>query len=137
MTNSGNVIGKFSDEVEQTAGEIAKDVKDSVGEMIEQGVQSVAGTPLTPQQIQQKQIEEQKKEAGRQRQLSYTRKWLKDLELAQQKVQMENKQKEQQRLQSQKQEEQVAEIKKEEKKKPVNPAIAYAGKAEFKRGVGG
>ena len=43
-----------------------------------------------------------------------------------------------QRLQSQQQEEQVAEIKEEEKKEePVNPTVAYAGKAEFKRGVGG
>ena len=25
----------------------------------------------------------------------------------------------------------------EKKKQPVNPAVAYAGKAEFKRGVGG
>ena len=58
--------------------------------------------------------------------------------MAQAKVRMENQQKEQQRLQVQKQEEQATEIKKEEKKRqPVDPAIAYAGKAEIKRGVGG
>ena len=41
-------------------------------------------------------------------------------------------------MQAQQQEKQASEIKKEEKKKqPIDPAIAYAGKAEFKRGVGG
>ena len=137
MADSRNVIGKFTDEVEEVAGEVAQDFKDSVGEVIEQGVQSIASTQLTPQQIQQKQMEDQKKETERQRQLSYTRSWLKNLDAAQQKVRMEAKQKEQQRLQAEQQEKQVTEMKKEEKKKPINPAIAYAGKAEFKRGVGG
>ncbi|MCL4365763.1 hypothetical protein M1437_00875 [Patescibacteria group bacterium] len=138
MANPGSVIGKFSDEIQETTGEIAQDAKDSVGEMIEQGMQSVTGSQLTPQQIQQKQQEDQKKEMDRQKQLIYTRNWLKGVETAQAKVRMENKQKEQQRLQAEEQEQQVTEMKKEEKKKqPVNPAIAYAGKAEFKRGVGG
>lgn len=145
MANSGNVIGQFRDEIEQTATEIAGDVKDSVGELIEQGIQSVK-PQLTPQQLQQKQQEDQKKEIDRQKQLdyreaaslAYTRKWLSDLQVAQAKVRAENKQKEQQRLQNQQQEKQVTEMKKEEKKKkPINTAIAYAGKAEFKRGVGG
>lgn len=137
MADNKSVIGKFNDEIEQTAGEVAHDVKDSIGEMIEQGVQSVAGTPLTPQQLQQKQQEDQRRELDRQKQLAYTRKYLADLHMAQEKVRAENKQKEQQRLQNVQQEEQVAEIKKEEKRKPVNPAVAYTGKAEFKRGVGG
>lgn len=138
MADGGNVIGKFSDEIEQVASEVVQDVKDETGQLIEQGIQSVMGTPLTPQQIQQRQQEERKKELERQNQLTYTRKWLSNLQTAQEKVRQENKQKEQQRLQAQKQEEQVAEMKKEEKKKqPINPAIAYAGKAEIKRGVGG
>ena len=138
MADANNVIGQFKDEVLETTGEIAQGVKDSVGEMIEQGVQSAKQTPLTPQQIQQKQAEDQKKEMQTQKQITYTRKWLKDVEMAQAKVRMENQQKEQQRLQVQKQEEQATEIKKEEKKRqPVDPAIAYAGKAEIKRGVGG
>ncbi len=138
MANSGNVIGKFSEEVEQTTTEVVEDIKDSVGEMIEQGVQSATSSPLTPQQLQQKQQADQKKEVDRQKQLSYTRNWLSNLQAAQAKVRAENKQKEQQRLQAQQQEKQVVEIKKEEKKKqPVNPAVAYAGKAEIKRGVGG
>jgi len=122
----------------QTAGEVVRDVKDAVGEAIEQGVQSVTSPNLTPQQLQQKQQENQKKELDRQKQLVYTRKWLQDVAQAQEKVRMENKQKEQQRLQNQQQEKQVTEMKKEEKKKqPVNPALAYAGKVEIKRGVGG
>ncbi len=138
MANSGNVIGKFSDEVEETANEVAVDVKDSVGEAIEQGMQSITATQLTPQQLQQKQQEDQKKEVDRRKQLAYTRSWLSNLEMAQAKVRAENKQKEQKRLQEEQQEKQVTEMKKEEKKKqPVNPAVAYAGKAEFKRGVGG
>lgn len=129
--NNGNVIGQFQDEIEQTSGEVAEDVKDSVGEAIEQGVQSVVGSQLTPQQLQAQEIQ-------RQKQLAYTRKWLGDLQKAQEKVRAENKQKEEQRLKAQQEEKQVTEMKKEEKKKkPVNPAIAYAGKAEIKRGVGG
>lgn len=131
-------IGQITEEVGETVKEVASDVKDAVGEMVEQGIQSTAGSTLTPQQLQQKQAEDQKKEMDRQKQLAYTRDWLRNLQAEQQKVSMEAKQKEQQRLQAQKQEEQVTEMKKEEKKKqPVNPAVAYAGKAEFKRGVGG
>ncbi|MDO8573823.1 MAG: hypothetical protein Q7R77_03665, partial [Candidatus Daviesbacteria bacterium] len=107
---ANNVIGQFRDEVEQTAGEVVKDAKDAIGEMIEQNI-----TPqLTPQQIQQKQADEQK-------QIAYTRRYLQDLQMAQVKVRAENKQKEQQRLQAGEQEKQVVEMKKEEKKrKPIN-----------------
>lgn len=136
--NNGNVIGQFRDEIEETSNEVAEDAKDAVGEALEQGVQSVIGSQLTPQQLQEKQQQDQKKEIDRQKQLVYTRKWLGDLQRAQEKVRAENKQKEEQRLKAQQEEKQVAEMKKEEKKKkPVNPAIAYAGKAEIKRGVGG
>lgn len=138
MNDSGSGVKQFTGEMVQTTKDVAKDVKDTVGEAIEQGAQSVVGATLTPQQLQQKQQEDQKKELDRQKQLAYTRGWLKNLETAQQKVRTENKQKEQERLQVQKQEEKVREMKKEEKKKqPINPAVAYAGKAEFKRGVGG
>lgn len=138
MANNTNVIGQFRDEVIETTGEVAKDAGESVMDALEQVGQSVAGSQLTPQQIQQKQQEDQKKELDRQKQLAYTRRWLGNLEMVQAKVRAENKQKEQQRLQVQQQEEQVVEMKKEEKKKqPVDPAIAYAGKAEIKRGVGG
>lgn len=129
-----NVIGQFKDEVTETAGEVAQDVKDEVGQIIEQGVQSIVGTQLTPQQIQQKQAEDQKKIAENRKKIAFYQQTAQE----QQQVRQQNQQKEQQRLQVQQQEKQVAEIKKEEKKKqPADPAIAYAGKAEFKRGVGG
>lgn len=118
--------GTFED-----VGESLAPVKDAVGQALEQGVQSVVGPQLTPQQLQEKQQKDQK-------QLAYTREWLGDLQRAQEKVRAENKQKEEQRLKAQQEEKQVTEMKKEEKKKkPVNPAIAYAGKVEIKRGIGG
>ena len=137
MADGGSGIQQASEEVIETAREVAGDAKDAVGEAIEQGVQSVVGPKLTPQQIQQKQQEDQKKEIDRKKQLAYTRKWLKDAEMAQEKVRMENKRKEEQRLQNQQQEKQVTEMKKEEKKKKVNPALANVGKVEIKGGVGG
>ena len=134
MAGSGNIIGKFADELEQPVKEAGEEIKDSVGEAIEQGVQSVVGPQLTPQQIQQRKQEDQVRLAEARRKLNFYKK----LDEEQNKVRMENKQKEQQRLQDQKQEKQVEEVKKEEKKKqPINAAIAYAGKVEIKRGEGG
>lgn len=134
MADGGSAVKQFSGEVAQAAGEVAKDVKDQVGQVIEQGVQSVVGTPLTPQQIQQRQMEDQKKLAEARRKIAFYQQTAQ----AQQKVRQENKQKGMQRLQNQHQEKQVTEIKKEQKKKqPINPATFYAGKVEFKRGVGG
>lgn len=134
MADSGGAVKQFSEEITQTTGEITKDVKDSLGQAIEQGAQSIVGTQLTPQQLQQRQQEDQKNLAETRRKIE----WLKKLDQEQKMVREQNKQKETQRFQSQKEEKQVTEMKKEEKKKqPVNPAIAYAGKVEFKRGVGG
>lgn len=134
MADSGSGISQATEEVVQAAGEVAKDVKDSTGQMVEQGVQSIVGTQLTPQQIQQKQQEDQKNLAETRGKIE----WLKKLDQEQKMIIEQNKQKEAQRLQNQKEEKQVTEMKKEEKKKqPVNPAVAYAGKVEFKRGVGG
>lgn len=133
MANNGNVIGQFRDEIEEASGEVAEDVKDSVGQVLEQGVQSVIGSRLTPQQQQQKQQEDQK-------QLAYTRKWLGDLQRAEEKVRAENKQKEEQRLKAQQEEKQVAEMKKEQKKKQSIPdEVRARAMAETKvgRGVGG
>lgn len=133
MANNG-IIGQFADETAETVREIAQDVKDEVGQMVEQGIQSIAGTQLTPQQIQQKQAEDQKEIAENRRKIAFYKQTAQE----QQQVRQQNQQKEQQRLKTQQEEKQVTEMKKEEKKKQsVNPAIAYAGKAEFKRGVGG
>lgn len=134
MADGKGVIGQFTEETGEVLKEVANDVKDSVGEVLEQGFQSVAGTQLTPQQIQQKQAEDQKKIAENRKKIAF---WQKITE-EQRVVRQKKKQEEIQKQQNQQQEKQVAEIKKEEKKKqPVDPAIAYAGKAEFKRGVGG
>ncbi len=134
MADSGNVIGKFSDEIEQTTNEVTEDVKDSVGEMVEQGVQSIIGTQLTPQQIQQKQVEDQKEIAETRRKIDF----FKQTAEAQQKVRQEEKQKQMQKQQTEQQEKQVVEMKKGEKKsRPIDQATFYTGKAEFKRGVGG
>lgn len=146
MANSGNVIGQFKDEVIETTGEVVKDVKDAVGEMIEQGIQSTT----SPQQIQpfdsaQGRQEDQKKELNRQKQIAYTRRWLQNLQMSQQKARLEAKQKEQQRLQSQQQEVQEKKVEKIQKqqasKKPggtVQDAILRS-QAEYKpgKGVGG
>lgn len=134
MADGKGVIGQFTEETGDVLKEVASNVKDSVGEALEQGFQSVAGTQLTPQQIQQKQAEDQKKIAENRKKIAF---WQKIAE-EQRVVGQKKKQEEMQKQQNQQQEKQVAEMKKEEKEKqPVNPAIAYAGKAEFKRGVGG
>ncbi len=125
-SGSGNVIGKFTDEVEQAAGEVGQDMKDAVGEMIEQGVKSVADPTLTAQQLQQKQQEDQKKEIDRQKQLAYTRNWLKNLEASQKRVREEEKQK---RLQKQQLEEQEKQKKKMEEQARKTRIISPARKA--------
>jgi len=109
---ANNVIGQFKDEIEEAVGEVASDVKDSVGEAIEQGAQSTVGTPLTPQQLQQQQQDNQQKEIDRQKEIARTRNFLQNIDEAQKRVRMENKQKEDQRLQAQQQEEQDKKIEK-------------------------
>ena len=124
----------MSDSIKATVSEVAKDIKDAVGEMAEQGVQSVVGSQLTPQQIQQKQLQDQKDLSEARRKVEFYKKASQEQKV----VRQANQQKEQQRLQNLKQDEQVKNIQiKQKKKQPINPAIAYAGKAEFKRGVGG
>jgi len=130
-------------EVSQTVKEVVKDVKDSLGQAIEQGVQSVAGTQLTPQQLQEKELE-------RQNQLAETRrkiKWYQDLAIAQRKVREEEKQKLLQKKQLEEQEKQKKKMEEEQRKKivisPAKPptlseAIARTQAERGKgRGVGG
>lgn len=134
MADSGSGLKQFTEEMEQAGGEVVEEAKDQVGQAIEHGIQSVVGTQLTPQQLQQKQLDEQKQLAETRRKIE----WYKKIELEQKKVREELKQKEAARLKQQEEEKKVAHIKKEEKKKqPINPATFYAGKVEFKRGVGG
>lgn len=57
----GGGQNQFAGEIKQAVQEISMDVKDQVGQAIEQGVQSVVGQQLSPQQIQQKEEEKQKR----------------------------------------------------------------------------
>lgn len=111
MADSGGGVKQFTNEMEQAAIDVAKDVKDEVGQMIEQGVQSVAGPKLTPQQIQQKQLEEQKRLARARK----TIRWYQDIAAAQRRVREEEKQKQLQRQQQEEQE-------KQKKKVIISPA---------------
>ncbi|MEK7617338.1 MAG: hypothetical protein AAB414_04760 [Patescibacteria group bacterium] len=135
MANSANVIGQFKDEVEEVSEEVAEDVKDSVGEMIEQGVQSVAAPTLTPQQIQQKQLEEQKKLA----QARKTLKWYQDIAAAQKKISEEEKQKKLQSQQVEEQEKQKKRMEEEEKKKiitsPAKKTPQFPGQAPIREDI--
>ena len=128
------VIAGVVQEVAPVAQEIKQDAQDAVGQAIEAGVQSVMGTQLTPQQIQQKEEDRQKKIAEVRWQIQQINKTETEIE----KVRKEKEQKEKQRLEAQVQEQQMKKMEMEQKKKqPINPVVAYAGKVEFKRGVGG
>lgn len=143
MADSGNKIGQFRDEMEQAASQLAKDVKDEVGQMIEQGVQSIAGPKLTPQsfdsaQDKQKQLDEQKRLA----QARKTIKWYQDIALAQKKVREEEKQKKLQKQQQEEQEKQKKKLEGEEqknilispaKRKPLFPGQVAPMKEEIAR----
>src|SRR3989344_4254023 len=137
----GGTMGQFSDEIEQTATEVSADVKDSVGEAIEAGVQSVAGPQLTPQQQQQKQQQDQAKLAEARNTINFYQ----DTEANLQKVREENKQNEEQRLKDfeeemKKKRAKTGQLNPEEKKQqqPLNEAIAATRQEVGKgHGVGG
>lgn len=102
-------------DIAQAAGEVAKDVKDSVGQAIEQGVQSVTGTQLTPQQIQQKQLEDQKKIAETRR----TIKWYEDIATSQKAVREKEQQKQMQGKQEEIQQQQAKKTQEIQQKQPI------------------
>lgn len=103
MSDSASGGGLFVGEIKSTVTEVAKDVKDAVGEMIEAGVQSVAGSTLTPQQIQQKQLQDQTDLVETRRKLAFYKMTDED----QEEVIQENRKKEAERIQAQQQEMQV------------------------------
>lgn len=125
-------VKQFTDEMEQAATDVARDVKDEVGQMIEQGVQSVAGPKLTSQQLQpfdtsttlstqgkQKQLEEQQRLTKARK----TIKWFQDISAAQKKVREQDLQKQLQRQQLEEQEKQKKKQSEEvEKKIIISPA---------------
>ncbi len=115
MANSANVIGQFKDEVEQTATDVAKDVKDEVGQMIEQGVQSAAGKQLTPQQIQEKQLEDQKKLANARRVIAHYKKVEEEIK----KVREQKKTEQIKKQQTEEQEKQKKNMEEEQEKKII------------------
>lgn len=86
--SGGGGIGQATEEIAETVGEIAGEVKDAVGELIEQGFQSVTASPLTPQQIQQQQQQDQVRIAEQRRKI----KWHQDMAASQAKVREEEKQ---------------------------------------------
>lgn len=138
MADGGSAVKQFTEEVAEAAGEVAKDVKDTVGQMLEQGVQSATGAQLTPQQIQQKQIDEQTQMAEARRKIAFYRRNAGEQKI----VRQENKQKEQQRLEALQQEIQqkkIEEIQQKEPKKPGLPEAILRTQAEYKpgKGVGG
>lgn len=128
----GSGFKQISEEMEQAATDVAKDVKDEVGQMIEQGVQSVAGPKLTPQQIQQKEL-------GRQKKLAHVRKWFKDLQDARARVNQQDQQKRIQRQQQEEQEKQNKKLEEEAKKKviisPARKTPQFPGQAPIREDI--
>lgn len=131
----GGGVKQFTDEMEQAATDVARDVKDEVGQMIEQGVQSVTGPKLTPQQLQQKQLDEQKRLA----QARKTVKWYQDIAAAQKKIREEEKQKQLQRQQLEEQEKQKKKLEEEQKKKiiisPAKKTPQFPGQAPIREDI--
>lgn len=99
----------------QATAEVAKDVKDQVGQMIEQGAQSVAGKQLTPQQIQQKELERQKKLAETRRKI----KWYQDIAQQQKQVREKEKQLKLQRQQAEEDEKQSKKMAEAQRKQAI------------------
>lgn len=97
--SGGGAPSQFAGEVKQVAQEVVEDVKDQVGEAIEQGVKSITGQQLTPQQIQQKEEE-------RQKELAETRWKIEQFKKTEQGVQQVRDQREQQEDQRKQQEDQ-------------------------------
>ncbi len=110
MADSGGGGNQFAGEVTETVKEVAKDVKDSIGEMIEQNVQTAVGSQLTPQQQQQKKQEEQEDLEKARKVIDY----YKNLGAGIKKAQAERKQKEEERLKKTQEEEQAKKMQKTE-----------------------
>lgn len=127
-----SAIGQIPGEIGEAA---VKPVIDEVGKAIEQGVQSVIGSQLTPQQLQQKELERQKKLAETRRVIDHYKK----IDQEQKLVRQQKKQEEMQKKQEEGQKQQVQEIKKEQKKQQIPEEVRARAMAETKvgRGVGG
>ena len=140
MADSGSAIKQFTGELTQAAGEVAKDVKDEVGEALEQGVQSVVGTQLTPQQIQQKQLDDQKELAETRRKIEFYKKTAEE----QKTIRQQEKQKQMQTQQAEMQQQQtrkVQQIREQTVKAPGQPLREDLARTQAERskgrGIGG
>jgi hypothetical protein len=103
MSDSGSGGNQFVAEAAQTVKEVAGDVNDAVGEMVEQGVQSTFSSAPTPQQVQQKQQQDQADLVKVRKQIA----WMKNVDAEQKQVAAANKQKEAQRIETQHQQSQT------------------------------
>lgn len=108
MSDSGSGGNQFASEMKSTVAEVTKDVKDAVGEMIEQNVKTAVGFQLTPQQVQQKKEQEQQDLEKARKVISYYKNLGADIKKAQE----ERKQKEEERLKKIQEEEQVKKVQK-------------------------
>ena len=138
MADLGSGIKQVAEETIEEVGEVVKEVKDELGQALEQGAQSATGTQLTPQQIQQKQADDQKKIAEARRKIAFYQ----QTDQAQKMVRQQNKQKEMQRIQAQQQEKQekkIEEVQIKQAKKPGMSEAILRSQAEYKpgKGVGG
>ena len=128
-------IGQLATDIGEA---VIKPVVDEVGKVIEEGAQSIVGTPkaLDPAVQQKKKVEEEKRKQWALKVID----WNKQLELAQQKVRQENLQKLQAQQQEEQQKKQVKQfrvIEKQQKDQQLTQIQREATKAERKGGVGG
>lgn len=132
--------GTFEDIGEVMNDSVAKPMKDQLGEMVEQGKQSIAPKAVAAQQVsaadaQQKNLDQQQKITEARRRIFY---W-QDLEAKTRAIREEEKRKEAERKQKAEQEEQekkkVKQFEIQKKAEVLNTSAK--GKAEIKRGVGG
>lgn len=117
MSDSGSGGNQFASEMKSTVAEVAKDVKDSIGEMIEQNVQTAVGSQLTPQQQQQKKQQEQQDLEKARKVISYYKNLGADIKKAQE----GRKQKEEERLKKMQEEEQAKKMQKTQMQTSKSP----------------
>ncbi len=135
---SDGIKGAVADTAQDISEGVVKPVRDEVGKAIEEGVQSVVGTPkaLDPAAQQQKQQDEQKRLAWARHVIN----WYKNIQNAQEKVRAEQLQKLQAKNAEEQQKKQVTQFEvldKQKKRQEMSAAQIAARKTELKGGVGG
>ena len=118
MSDSGGGVGQFVGEIKSAAAETLTDAKDGIGEAIEQGAQSVTNPNPTPQQIQQKQLEDQTAIAEQRRIINFNAQLSTDLN----KAVAEDRQNKAQRIQSQEQDTQAQQQRQMQSQQRVGPS---------------